>query len=122
MYSTLGHHCSDITAPCTEVNRLTVHHFCTGKPKHDPKPAHEHKGGYGHTKPPKIPWVHNPKPVHEHKGHYGKPKHAKGHYGHAKPTKHEHKGHYGELKPLPPQPPEHMHEYQPDIWHERPCT
>ena len=89
----------DTTAPCTEVNRLTVHHFCTGKPKHDPKPAHEHKGGYGHTKPPKIPWVHNPKPVHEHKGHYGKPKHAKGHYGHAKPAKHEHKGHYGELKP-----------------------
>ena len=76
---------------------------CVGKPKHDPKPAHEHKGGYGHTKPPKIPWVKNPKPVHEHKGHYGKPKHAKGHYGHtkpvkhehAKPVKHEHKGHYG---------------------------
>ena len=45
--------------------------FYAGKPKHDAKPAHEHKG------------------------HYGKPKHAKGHYGHAKPAKHEHKGHYG---------------------------
>ena len=61
-----------------------------GKPKHDPKPAHEHKGHYGHPK-------HDPKPVHGHKGHYGKPKHAKGHYGHAMPAKHEHKGHYGEL-------------------------
>ena len=70
----------------------TLH--CVGKPKH------EHKGGYGHTKPPKIPWVHNPKPVHEHKGHYGKPKHAKGHYGHAKPVKHEHKGHYGAFQTI----------------------
>ena len=55
-------------------------------PKHDPKP----KGHYGHPK-------HDSKPAHEHKGHYGKPKHAKGHYGHAKPAKHEHKGHYGAL-------------------------
>ena len=99
--------CLDTTAPCTEATRLTVNHICAGKPKHDVKPAHEHKGHYGHTKPPKIPWVKNPKPVHEHKGHYGKPKHAKGHYGHAKPVKHEHakpvkhehKGHYGEPKP-----------------------
>ena len=67
---------------------LTLYDFCAGKPKHDPKPAHEHKGHYGHPK-------HDPKPKHEHKGHYGKPKQAKGHYGHAMPAKHEHKGHYG---------------------------
>ena len=67
---------------------LTLYHLCAGKPKHDPKPAHEHKGHYGHPK-------HNPKPKHEHKGHYGKPKHAKGHYGHDVKPKHEHKGHYG---------------------------
>ena len=86
--------------------QLILLDICAGKPKHDPKPAHEHKGGYGHTKPPEIPWVHNPKPVHEHKGHYGKPKHdPKGHYGHAKPpkpVKHEHKGHYGASPHSPP--------------------
>ena len=96
----------DTTAPCTEATRLTGHHYCAGKPKHDPKPAHDPKGHYGHTKPPKIPWVKNPKPVHEHKGHYGKPKHdLKGHYGHAKPpkpVKHEHKGHYGASPHLRP--------------------
>ena len=91
--------------------QLILLNVCAGKPKHDPKPAHEHKGGYGHTKPPKIPWVHNPKPVHEHKGHYGKPKHAKGHYGHAKPVKHEHKGHYGHPKP-PKHDPKPMHEHK----------
>ena len=74
---------------------LRMSRLFAGKPKHDPKPAHEHKGHYGHPKPPK----HDPKPAHEHKGHYGKPKHAKGHYGHAKPAKHEHKGHYGAFEP-----------------------
>ena len=57
-------------------------HLLAGKPKHDMKPKHEHKGHYGHPK-------HDPKPAHEHKGHYG----------HAKPAKHEHKGHYGAFKP-----------------------
>ena len=100
--------------------------FRAGKPKHEPKPAHEHKGHYGHAKHESKPMhehkghygkpkhepkpmhehkghyghaKHEPKPKHEHKGHYGKPKHAKGHYGHAKPAKHEHKGHYGALTP-----------------------
>ena len=62
--------------PRSKSTWLTLNSFCAGKPKHDPKPKHEHKG------------------------HYGKPKHAKGHYGHAKPAKHEHKGHYGVSLPV----------------------
>ena len=52
------------SAFCPRSLQLTLARFCAGKPKHDPKPAHEHKGHYGHPK-------HDPKPKHEHKGHYG---------------------------------------------------